>query len=142
VGVARAGLFPATAIACSLRLDLFPARLTRRQNDLVVYEQPVWKVDVSPDVRGKTIAVIDEIADSGVTVAMVARRTLEKGAVRVLTACLVSHSWADPKPDYCAMVSDALVIFPWGRQVFTDGHWQIHPELASALRMQGINGEF
>jgi adenine/guanine phosphoribosyltransferase-like PRPP-binding protein len=29
VGVARAGLFPATAVACSLRRELFPARLTR-----------------------------------------------------------------------------------------------------------------
>ena len=41
VGVARAGLFPATAVACMLRRELYPARLTRRLNDEVVYKKPV-----------------------------------------------------------------------------------------------------
>ncbi len=35
LGIARAGLFPATAVACSLRRELFPIRLTRRMNDEV-----------------------------------------------------------------------------------------------------------
>ena len=63
LGIARAGLFPATVVACSLRCELFPIRLTRRVNDQVVYERPVWKVRIPIDVKGKIIAVIDEIAD-------------------------------------------------------------------------------
>jgi len=136
VGIARAGLFPATAVACSLRKELFPVQITRRVNDVVTYQPPVWKVDVSKEVEGKVVAVIDEIADTGETLRLVAQRAREQGARNVLTACLVSHSWADPPPDQVALMTDALVIFPWDRQVYQDGKWQFHPELAEALKLQ------
>ena len=136
VGIARAGLFPATAVACALRLELYPLRLTRRLNDLVTYTHPVWKVDVSAEVAGKTVAVIDEIADTGETLALVAQRVREQGAARVITAVLVSHTWAGHPPDHTALVTDALVIFPWDRQVYQDGKWQEHPELVAARLAQ------
>jgi hypothetical protein len=136
VGIARAGLFPATAVACALRCEMFPVRVTRRLNDQVVARHPAWKVDVSNEVEGKRVAVIDEIADSGETLAMVAQRIQKKGALRVVSASLVSHSWANPRPDYVALVSDALVVFPWDRNVYQDGEWQIHPELAGAIVRQ------
>jgi hypothetical protein len=34
------------------------------------------------------------------------------------------------------LVTDALVIFPWDKQVYQDGKWQAHPELADALKLQ------
>jgi hypoxanthine phosphoribosyltransferase len=136
VGIARAGLFPATAMACALRRELYPVRVTRRVNDVVTYEHPAWKVDVSPDVKGKIVAVVDEIADTGETLAVVAQRCKEIGAARVVTASLISHSWANPKPDYVAHVTDALVIFPWDRRVYVDGRWIVHPELEAALKLQ------
>jgi uncharacterized protein len=136
VGIARAGLFPATAVACALRRELFPVRVTRRVNDQVTFQHPIWKVDVSKEVEGKTVAVIDEIADTGETLGLVAERIREQGAARVITASLISHSWAKPAPDHVAFVTDALVIFPWDKQVYQDGQWQTHPELAAALNMQ------
>jgi hypoxanthine phosphoribosyltransferase len=139
VGIARAGLFPATAVACSLRCELFPTRVTRRVNDQVTYQRPVWKVDVSPEVGGRRVAVVDEIADTGETLALVTARARERGAAHVLTACLVSHSWADPAPEIVGLVSDALVLFPWDRRVFLDGRWQAHPELVAALAEQGVD---
>jgi hypoxanthine phosphoribosyltransferase len=139
VGIARAGLFPATAVACSLRCEFFPVRVTRRVADRVTFERPEWKVDVSPEVAGQRVAVIDEIADSGETLALVAERARELGAAGVVTACLVSHSWAEPMPDATALVTDALVLFPWDRRVYVDGKWQLHPELAEALRLQGVD---
>ncbi len=136
VGVARAGLFPATAVACSLRRELYPARLTRRLNDEVVYPAPVWKTPVSPDVAGKVVAVVDEIADSGQTLALVAEQARLLGAAKVITASLVCHTWASPAPDVSALVTDAFVIFPWDRQVLVDGLWQPHPEIVAGLAAQ------
>lgn len=136
VGIARAGLFPATLVACSLRKELTPVRITRRANDQVVYAQPTWKVDVSPEVRGMRVAVIDEIADTGETLSIVADRVRTRGAKEVWTATLISHSWANPAPDVVALVTDALVLFPWDRQVYIAGRWQEHPELAKAIEMQ------
>jgi hypoxanthine phosphoribosyltransferase len=136
VGIARAGLFPATAVACTLRRELFPVRVTRRVNDQVKFQHPLWKVDVSKEVEGKNVVVIDEIADTGETLAVVAKRVQEQGGARVITASLVSHSWANPKPDHVALMTDAFVIFPWDKRVYQDGQWQIHPELAQALSLQ------
>jgi hypoxanthine phosphoribosyltransferase len=138
VGIARAGLFPATAVACSLRRELYPVRVTRRVNDEVTYASPVWKVPVSPEVSGKVVAVVDEITDTGETLVIAAQAVLERGAVRVVTACLVSHTWANPAPDVCALVSDALVIFPWDRRVLMGGEWRPHPEIVAALKAQGV----
>ena len=136
VGIARAGLFPATVVACALRRELFPVRITRRVNDLVTFQQPVWKVDVSEEVAGRLVAVIDEIADTGETLRLVSQRVMEQGAAGVVTACLVSHGWAEPVPDHVALVTDALVIFPWDKQVYQAGQWQVNPELADAPRLQ------
>ena len=38
IGIARAGLFPATVVACALRRELYPVRVTRRVNDVVQYD--------------------------------------------------------------------------------------------------------
>jgi hypoxanthine phosphoribosyltransferase len=136
IGIARAGLFPATAVACMLRCELCPARITRRLNDQVTYSHPVWKVPISSEVKGKIVAVIDEIADTGETLTLVAQAAKEMGAAHVITASLASHLWASPNPDHVALITDALVIFPWDKQIYADGHWQTHPELEGALKLQ------
>jgi uncharacterized protein len=137
VGITRAGLIPAVVIANALRCDLFPVRITRRKNDVVSYDHPTWMVDVHEAVTGKVVAVIDEIADTGETLSLVAQRVLERGASKVITCSLVSHTWAKPKPDFIGMVTDALVIFPWDKKVLVNGKWMLHPELEHALGLQG-----
>lgn len=136
IGIARAGLFPATAVACALRRELYPVRVTRRINDMVQYESPIWRVDVPSMVAGQRVAVIDEIADTGETLTLVAARAIERGARRVWTLSLVAHSWSDPQPDLTALVSDALVVFPWNRQVYSEEGWQTHPEIDTAIKAQ------
>jgi uncharacterized protein len=138
IGIARAGLFPATAVACSLRRELYPVRVTRRVDDRVTYDHPVWRVDVPAEVAGQRVVVVDEMADSGETLALVADRVRERGAAHVVTASLVAHSWAAPAPEVTALVTDAFVIFPWDAQVYTDGAWQRHPEIEEGLRLQGL----
>ncbi len=139
IGIARAGLFPATALAAMLRREMYPVSITRRVEDRVVFEKPVWRVDVPALVRGRRVAVVDEMADSGETLATVCARALERDAAQVVSVALVSHTWASPAPQISALVTDALVIFPWDREVYADGRWQMHPELVTALRAQGLD---
>jgi hypothetical protein len=40
-----------------------------------------------------------------------------------------------------ALVSDALLVFPWDRKVYMNGRWQTHPELVEALRAQGLKDD-
>jgi hypoxanthine phosphoribosyltransferase len=80
--------------------------------------------------------VVDDIADTGQTLAIVADSATALGAVQVVTAILVSHSWADPFPQVSALVSDEFVIFPWDEQVLIDGKWVTHPEIIAGLKAQ------
>jgi hypoxanthine phosphoribosyltransferase len=139
IGIARGGLFPATVVASCLRCEMFPTRVSRRIGDRVVHKKPMWKMAIPKEVGGKIVAVIDEIADSGETLSLVTREVLEKGAKKVITASLVAHSWANPLPDYTSLISDALILFPWDRKVFTEGEWQLHPEIVEALKTQGLS---
>ncbi|HWI53063.1 MAG TPA: phosphoribosyltransferase [Symbiobacteriaceae bacterium] len=137
VGIARPGLFPAAQVAMHLRTDLFPVRVTRRVADVPIHDHPIWKVPVSPEVAGKVVAVIDEIADTGESLALVAEEVRRLGAARVITVTLAAHTWANPKPDLCPMETDALVLWPWDQRVLADGAWAPHPELVAAAASQG-----
>ncbi len=135
--IARAGLFPATLLACRLRLELFPIRLTRRLNDQVIRQQPEWKTPVPPEVNGKVVVIVDEIADTGQTLAMAAEAACVLRASKVITASLVSHTWANPAPQVCSLITDEFVIFPWDQRVLQNGKWVPHPEVVAGQQAQG-----
>jgi hypoxanthine phosphoribosyltransferase len=141
LGVARAGLFPATAVACALRRELSPVRITRRLNDEVRFASPVWRTPVPADVAGRRVVVIDEMADSGETLRLVADAARTAGAASVTTAALVAHSWAAPAPDAVALVTDAFVVFPWDARVLIAGRWQPHPEIVAGRTAQPGAGD-
>lgn len=136
VGIARAGVFPAFVIASALRRDLLAVRVSRRVDDEVRFEHPVWRVPVPPTVADKAVAVVDEIADTGETLACVRRSVVEQGAARVVTAALVAHSWAAPQPDVVALVTDEFVVFPWDARILVGGRWTAHPEVEAGIRAQ------
>lgn len=132
IGVAKDGLFPATIIAGMLRKELYPVRVSRRENDIVVYDKPTWRVDI-PDITGKKVLVVDDISSSGNSLETVKKRAFEKGAIEVRTCVLTVHSFGDYKPDFVGLESDDLVIFPWHTKILVNGDWQLHPELAEAV---------
>ena len=134
LGIARGGLFPATMLSFMLRREFYPIRLTRRFDDAVVHDRPTWLVGPPDKVGGRRILLVDEIADSGRTIALAADEVRRMGATHVRTAVLYAHTWAEPRPDFVALTSDALILNPWDREVLMEGQWTTHPELAAALR--------
>lgn len=141
LGIARGGLFPATMLSLILRRELYAVRLTRRTNDTVVRRTPTWLARPPDKVRGRRVLIVDEIADSGQTIAVAADEARRMGASHVRTAVLYAHTWAAPRPDYVALTSDALILNPWDREVLVNGRFVTHPELAAALRMQEASDE-
>jgi hypoxanthine phosphoribosyltransferase len=136
LGITRGGLFPATMMSYILRREMYPIRLTRRLNDTVVRERPTWLVGPPDKVVGRRVLIVDEIADSGHTIEMAAEEVRRMGASHVRSATLFAHTWADPRPDFVALTTDALILNPWDREVLMDGKWRTHPELAAALKGQ------
>ncbi len=133
VGIARGGWLPATVLACMLRCDLYPMRLSRREGGRVVHDTPLILLPPPAQVAGRRVLLLDDIADTGVTLSLGVRALKRGGAAEIRTAALVAHSWAEPQPDIVGLATDAFVVTPWDREVVQDGALVPHPDLAAAL---------
>jgi hypothetical protein len=51
---------------------------------------------------------------------------------------LYAHTWGAHIPDYIGLISDALLLNPWDREILHDDVFQFHPEYREALMQQGI----
>jgi hypoxanthine phosphoribosyltransferase len=138
LAVGRGGYYPGTLLAHILRVELYPVRLSRRVNDVVTHTTPVWLVRPPEAVRGQRVLVVDEISASGETLRMVKAEAEALGAAEARCAVLYAHTWGADVPDYVALVSDALLLNPWDREIYQDGQFQFHPEYVDALGEQGI----
>ena len=136
--IGRAGYYPGTLLAHMLQVELYPVRLSRRVRDVVTYQSPQWLVEPPPVVRDRRVLIVDEITGSGETITMVKQRVEALGARAVKSAVLYAHSWGVSVPDYIGLISDALLINPWDREILKDGAFQFHPEYVRALAQQGL----
>lgn len=141
LGVARGGLYPGTLLSHLLQTEFYPIRLTRRVDDVVRYNQPVWLVKPPRYVQERRVLIVDEICDSGETLAMVKEETLISGASDVRAAVLYAHVRGKDIPDYVGIVTDELLLNPWDREILRDGEFVLHPEYIGALEQQGIAPE-
>ena len=121
-----------------LQVELYPVRLSRRVRDVVTYQSPHWLVEPPPAVRERRVLVVDEISSTGETITMVKQRVEALGARAVKSAVLYAHSWGVSVPDYVGLISDALLVNPWDREILKDGAFQFHPEYVEALAQQGL----
>jgi hypoxanthine phosphoribosyltransferase len=139
--VGRGGYYPGTLIAHLLQAEPYPVRLSRRVNDVVTYQRPRWLVEPPPAVRNRRVLIVDEICSTGETLAMVKDKVEALGARAVKSAVLYAHTKGVPVPDYIGLITDALILNPWDREIFQDGAFQFHPEYAGALAQQGLEGD-
>ncbi len=136
--IGRGGYYPGTLIAHLLQIEPYPVRVSRRVNDVVKYKNPQWLVEPPPLLKGRRVLIVDEICGSGETISMVKEKAESMGATEVKSAVLYAHSWGVSVPDYIGLVSDALLLNPWDREVLRDGVFQFHPEYVEALAHQGL----
>jgi hypoxanthine phosphoribosyltransferase len=138
LAVGRGGYYPGTLIAHLLQAELYPVRLSRRVHDVVRYAHPRWLVEPPALVEGCRVLIVDEICDSGETLAMVADKIASLGAREVRSAVMYAHTRGASVPDYIGLVSDALLLNPWDREILREGHFCFHPEYVQALAEQGM----
>jgi hypoxanthine phosphoribosyltransferase len=84
------------------------------------------------------VLIVDEICSSGETLAIVKARLETLGAAATRSAVLYAHTWGAAFPDYIGLISDALLLNPWDREILQNGEFTFHPEYAEALRQQGL----
>ena len=134
VAVGRGGFYPGTLLAHMLRVEIVPVHLSRRVTDIVTYEQPQWVLEPPQvAVAGKRVLVVDEISSTGATLGLVVERIRSCAAAEVRSATLYAHSWGAHAADYVGVISDALIVNPWDREVLSGERFVIHPEYLDAL---------
>lgn len=127
IGIAKGGVVPAAVLASILRREFYPIRLSRRHDDQVVRDTPELLLGPPPTIAGQRVLLVDDIVVGGATLALARQACLDQGAAQVRTATLFAHSFSR-FPDYVALVSDALIITPWDRDVLEGDQFVPHPE--------------
>ena len=138
LGIARGGLYAATLLSHMLQAEFYAVRITRRWKDQVVYEAPVWVVKPPAVVRDQRVLIVDEICSGGTTLGMVREEVGKLGAKEIRSAVLYAHEQGKTLPEYIGIVSDALILNPWDREIIQEGKFVFHPEYVHALAQQGM----
>ncbi|MCB5189962.1 hypoxanthine-guanine phosphoribosyltransferase [Methylobacillus arboreus] len=93
-------------------------------------EQLVWKVKPGEEVRDRTILVLDDILDEGVTLAEIKAQCLALGAKRVVIAVLVEKDLGRIKPiraDFVGLLVPDQYVFGCGMDAY--GWWRNLPAI-------------
>lgn len=135
VGIAKGGVIPAAIISSMLRVEFYPVRLSRRQQDVVVWDRPRILVPMPDEVKGKRVLIVDEAASSGETLRLAVGEAKKRGVRRVKTASLYVKTHAQ-RPNWYAFDNDGTVILPWDFEIIEDGRFVIHPEYEESLNQK------
>ncbi len=65
------------------------------------------------EVKGKSVLVVDDVADTGTTLSEAVSACYEAGALKVMSAVLHVKPWSSHRPDFYAQKTDAWIIYPW-----------------------------
>jgi uncharacterized protein len=119
IGIATAGVLPAATVAAMLQVDFESMRITRREGGMV-HPRPSVLSAAPARARGRRVLVVDEIVSSGETLRLALAAVREAGPAEVRTAT----SFVRPggyRPDFWALETDQLIVFPWDREVLEEG---------------------
>ena len=139
--IGRGGYYPGTLLAHLLQIEVYPVRVSRRVNDIVKHTSPQWIMEPPPGIAHHRVLVVDEICDSGETIMIVKEKALTLGASLVKSAVLYAHTKAVRVPDYIGIITDALLLNPWDREILLEGEFHFHPEYVEALAHQSTEAE-
>lgn len=132
VGIARAGVIPAAVLASILGIDFYSMVISRREGDDRVRERPAILSAAPPQVKGKRVILVDEVTTSGETFRLGLAALRDVGPAEIRTATVFKRP-RGYTPDYFALETDATVVFPWDRKVFSENEWVVNPRYRDVI---------
>ncbi len=115
LGICRGGWIPARYIAdllgdfkeiANIKTEFYTG-IEKTKKELKITQ------DISVNVEGKKVLLVDDVADSGRTLKGVIEHLKKKGAVEVKVACLHTKPQSIYEPDFYVDKTDAWIIYPW-----------------------------
>jgi hypoxanthine phosphoribosyltransferase len=116
VAVARGGWVPARILADFLLIrELYSVKAEHWGIVATVTGKAKITQPLTVDLTGKSVLVVDDVADTGETVEIVAQHVREKNAKEVRTAVIDFKHTSKFVPDYYAreMSEWAWIVYPW-----------------------------
>lgn len=101
-----------------------------RYGEATVGGQLCWRVEPPASVSGRTVLVVDDILDEGLTLALIRDRLLQMGAEACLTAVLADKLHGRRKPlnaDFVALTVPDRFVFGCGMDAY--GAWRNLPAI-------------
>lgn len=117
VGIAKGGVFVGGALAAALQADFRPVRIEKRRRDAGPMPEAAEQL---PDLTGRRVLVVDDVASTGSTLAKARALTRKAGAREVRTAVMVKRP-DGARPDWFALETDELILFGWDYQLDAAG---------------------
>lgn len=116
VGVSRGGWPPARVMSDLLEnSNLANMKVEFYTNIGVTAKTPKITQPVTSEVSGKTVLVVDDVADSGHSLQVASKHLRQEGAREIKVCTLYMKPKSVFKPDYFARTTTKWVIFPWER---------------------------
>lgn len=119
VSIARSGLIPAAMIAYALgnkqlyviKVDFSKTQKSGQDQDLL--DKPIITQELSANISGLKVLVVDEMVVSGSTLKLVSKYMEIKNPAQVKYAVLYKQPWAEFKPDYFGREIKEWPLYPW-----------------------------
>lgn len=119
IGIAKAGVIPGAVVASILRRDFYSMKISRGMGDERARAHPKIFSEAPRDAAKKNVLIVDEICTSGETLRIASNALRQVGPAEIRTAAsLVRQS--GHRPDFWALETDQIVVFPWDRQVVNE----------------------
>jgi uncharacterized protein len=114
VGVSRGGWISARILSDLLdNPNLFSVKVESYLRIGESKSLPALTQVLSGDVVGKSVLVVDEVADSGGSLKLVTQHVRDRGAREVKSAVLFVKSCCAFRPDFFEAETACWVVFPW-----------------------------
>jgi hypothetical protein len=137
VGICRGGWIPARVLSDLLdNPNLANVRTESYTGIERAVDQPILTQEVSMDVKGKKVLIVDEIVDSGESLKLIIDHINQQGASEVKTATLYYKPSSIIKPDYYEKETSKWIIFPWETKETLKEIYKIHKDNAEQLKKQ------
>ncbi|MEK7213048.1 MAG: phosphoribosyltransferase family protein [Patescibacteria group bacterium] len=119
VSIARSGLIPASLIAYALgnkqlyviKVDF--SKVQKSGQDQELYDRPIITQELSVNIQGQKVLVVDEMAVSGSTLKLVSQYMEIKNPAQVKYAVLYKQPWSQFSPDYFGREIKEWPLYPW-----------------------------
>ncbi len=114
VAISRGGFDPARILCDQLSIRRLASVQVEFYSGIKdTAEKPRIVYPLNADVRGKSVLVVDDVSDTGVSLEAAKEHVLQKGPGDLKVATLHIKPWTSYRPDYHVSETESWIVYPW-----------------------------